>query len=397
MKSSKYFHRYAVLAFWLTLCLAVTAHGEFVDNGDGTVTDTQTGLMWQQATDAGTMIWKSALSYCEGLGLSGYSDWRLPTRKELRSIVDYSRYNPSIDTSYFPNTHSSDYWSSTTHALGTDYAWSMYFDYGYDNYSLKSYGGYVRAVRGGQPRLLGHLIISAPVQGAAYSAGTSIPITWDTAGIGGDVSIAISRDGGKTYTDIVASTPNDGSYNWTVTGPTSVNCMLKIMPLSDPTKLTVQGFFAIYDLANGLIAYYPFNGNADDASGNGNHGTVEGAVLSTDRNGDNDKAYAFDGVDDYIRCDTVGTPVNAFTYSLWFNPSVSLDSNSPRQDFIYGISYGRPHISFNADYDPADDGKIGLYYTIAPAVLLKLQRRHGLPKVGIRSLSLGMEIQSKST
>ena len=82
-------------------------------NGDGTVTDTSTGLMWQQQT-AGAMTWEAAISYCEGLSLGGYDDWRLPNRNELQSLVDYTRYNPAIDTAAFPDTMSSDYWSSTT-------------------------------------------------------------------------------------------------------------------------------------------------------------------------------------------------------------------------------------------------------------------------------------------
>jgi hypothetical protein len=80
----------------------------------------------------------------------GFSDWRLPTIKELDSIVNLGRYNPSIDPAYFPDTVASGYWSSTTHALYTGNAWIMYFyrGYGYDHY--KSYYYYVRAVRGGQ-------------------------------------------------------------------------------------------------------------------------------------------------------------------------------------------------------------------------------------------------------
>ncbi|MDP6927346.1 MAG: hypothetical protein QGG84_09690, partial [Rhodospirillales bacterium] len=48
-------------------------------------------------------------------------------------------------------------------------------------------------------------------------------------------------------------------------------------------------------LEAGLIAYYPFNGNANDESGNGNDGTVNGATLAADRNGETGKAYSFDG------------------------------------------------------------------------------------------------------
>ena len=73
---------------------------------------------------------------------------------------------------------------------------------------------------------------------------------------------------------------------------------------------------------NGLVAYYPFNGNANDESGNNNNGTVNGATLTTDRNGNANKAYSFDGVDDYISAiDNNGysTISNVFTISIWAN------------------------------------------------------------------------------
>lgn len=63
----------------------------FTDNGDGTITDLATGLMWQQADDGNTYDWESALSYAEALTLADHDDWRLPNAKELQSIVDYSR------------------------------------------------------------------------------------------------------------------------------------------------------------------------------------------------------------------------------------------------------------------------------------------------------------------
>ena len=55
-----------------------------------------------------------------------------------------------------------------------------------------------------------------------------------------------------------------------------------------------------YVPTNGLVGWWGFNGNAQDGSGNGNHGTVNGATLTTDRFGNQNGAYSFDGVDDYI-------------------------------------------------------------------------------------------------
>ncbi|MBI4688657.1 MAG: hypothetical protein HY754_00055 [Nitrospirae bacterium] len=54
-------------------------------------------------------------------------------------------------------------------------------------------------------------------------------------------------------------------------------------------------------LTDGLVAYYPFNRNANDESGNGYNGTVSGATLTSDRNGNANSAYRFDGVNDYIK------------------------------------------------------------------------------------------------
>jgi hypothetical protein len=122
-----------------------------VDNGDGTVTDTSTGLMWQQSTSNEHLLpWTAALSYCENLPLAGYTDWRLPNMKELRTIVDYETCSPAINTDYFPDTMLSDYWSSTTREVFPSNAWAIDFTYGRDSDHGKTGGHYVRAVRGGQ-------------------------------------------------------------------------------------------------------------------------------------------------------------------------------------------------------------------------------------------------------
>ncbi|MBF0238256.1 MAG: DUF1566 domain-containing protein [SAR324 cluster bacterium] len=78
------------------------------------------------------------------------TDWRLPNRNELQSLVDYSKSNPAIDTTAFSNTNSSYYWSSTANAYSTSNAWYVNFYNGYVYYGNKTYSYYVRCVRGGQ-------------------------------------------------------------------------------------------------------------------------------------------------------------------------------------------------------------------------------------------------------
>ena len=131
--------------------------GRFIDNNDGTVTDTCTGLMWQKDTAdvsesfADTLAWCDALSYCEGLNFAGNSDWRLPNVHELQSIVDYGRFGPSIDPVF--NALPEFYWTSTTDADTPDNGWGIGFNVGYVGVRVKTGDpdfsfNYVRAVRG---------------------------------------------------------------------------------------------------------------------------------------------------------------------------------------------------------------------------------------------------------
>ena len=77
------------------------------------------------------------------------------------------------------------------------------------------------------------------------------------------------------------------------------------------------------DLANGLVAYYSFNGNANDSSGNGNNGTVYGATPTTDQFGNPNGALSFNGIDSYISTTASFSTGNAAkSFSVWFNPSV---------------------------------------------------------------------------
>ena len=104
----------------------------YTDHGDGTVTDNVTGLMWQKAVDAGSYGWDAAKAYCDGLDFAAYADWRLPTRIELASLVDYgvAQPGPTIRADVFPGTPATFFWSSTPLAGSASDAWYVDFNDG---------------------------------------------------------------------------------------------------------------------------------------------------------------------------------------------------------------------------------------------------------------------------
>lgn len=146
------------------------------------VQDNHTGLMWEVKTDDGgtrdkdnTYQWyntntatnggavgyenggKNTQAFTQavnaqdnGQGLCGHNDWRLPSKKELHSIVNYGKYNPAIDTAYFPNTQNNWYLSSSPYADGSYGAWIVDFYVGYDGSYYKGNSYYVRLVRSSQ-------------------------------------------------------------------------------------------------------------------------------------------------------------------------------------------------------------------------------------------------------
>ncbi len=115
----------------------------FVDNGDGTITDQSTGLIWMKADSAVGMDWPKALRYAEDMEFAGHSDWRLPNAKELQSIVDYSRspdttdsaaIDPIFETTEIENEGGkkdfAHYWTSSTHIGSRGANAAVYFAFG---------------------------------------------------------------------------------------------------------------------------------------------------------------------------------------------------------------------------------------------------------------------------
>jgi hypothetical protein len=145
---------------------ASTPDTQLIDNTDGTITDSKTGLMWKKCSEgqtfsggtctgtASTFTWQVALQQPGTVnnadGFAGYTDWRLPDIRELRSIVEERCYSPAINLTRFPGTPSDGVWSSSPYASVSDYAWVVYFSYGYSSSAFRDHGYAVRLVRGGQ-------------------------------------------------------------------------------------------------------------------------------------------------------------------------------------------------------------------------------------------------------
>jgi hypothetical protein len=134
----------------------------FTDNGDGTVTDDLTGLMWMKNADAGNdcdgvdtgpQDWNTALASCAQCNtnvFAGYTDWRLPNVRELSSLIDFSEVDPGLSDGHpFDDVWTDPYWPSTTRAEDTTDAWDVDLHDGHVSYRVKTYEWYyVWPVRG---------------------------------------------------------------------------------------------------------------------------------------------------------------------------------------------------------------------------------------------------------
>ena len=145
----------------------------YTDNGDGTVTDNTTGLMWEKLSrDGGIHDWAQSDTWYNafttkiatlnsGGGFAGHTDWRLPNVNELRSLVNYQNFWPTVDTAFNTGcvagctvtgcscTHPDFYWSSTTTGNAGVNALGVLFDSGRVSSNIKDGSAPTRAVRGG--------------------------------------------------------------------------------------------------------------------------------------------------------------------------------------------------------------------------------------------------------
>jgi len=125
-----------------------TIANHFTDNGDDTITDNLTQLIWQKIPNSNAQTWEQALAYAEGLSIGSMSDWRLPNIKELQSLNNELATNPSVFAPYFSSLGIHNYWSSTTLPNQTLSAWYWNTIFGITTYSAKTSTNYVLCVRG---------------------------------------------------------------------------------------------------------------------------------------------------------------------------------------------------------------------------------------------------------
>ena len=176
----------------------------YTDNRDGTVTDDNTGLVWQQnqisQPDFEYTNWywatgtydvnnnPATMNICGSLTLGGYANWRLPARSELIGLVDYSvpGPRPMINDAFFPNTTSSYFWTSETYADMPIAGWYVFFGIGYSGGASKEVNLHARCVRGAQPpgqNLVdnGNGTVSDNQTGLTWQKGELKPMSWVSA------------------------------------------------------------------------------------------------------------------------------------------------------------------------------------------------------------------------
>jgi len=97
----------------------------FISNGDGTITDNQSQLMWQKADSGANVNWTNAKSYCANFAQAGKTDWRLPTVAELQTLLDYAKSKPAVAAAFASSTSSADYWTANAVVGVAGNAWQV--------------------------------------------------------------------------------------------------------------------------------------------------------------------------------------------------------------------------------------------------------------------------------
>ncbi|MCE9614332.1 MAG: LamG domain-containing protein [Lentisphaerae bacterium] len=175
------------------------------------------------------------------------------------------------------------------------------------------------------------MAIAAVVAGVIATAAAQ-DLVIDSMSRDGSMSFWGAQVGTTARVEWAASLTDAGRTNWH--GLTDVVVTDDVMTNDIPMFFRVRGY-PDTNVVHGLVAYYPFNGNANDASGHGHDGTAMGALPTQDRLGAPNSAFAFDGLSNKIEvAETPGFELNTFTLSIWVNAARFNPLGQPRSDLI---------------------------------------------------------------
>ncbi len=174
----------------------------------------------------------------------------------------------------------------------------------------------------------GSITITYPTGGEVFAVGSNPIITYSSLDNSGYINLDYSTDGGSTWDTITTNTEDDGEYtSWIVPNTPSTNCKIKVSDSDGNPTVISTGLFTIMDtvsyLSQGLVAYYPFDGNTNDGSGNEHNGSSYGGISWVNDRFDRPmSAISFNGIDGRIEVphnDKFNYSDDTLSLSMWFN------------------------------------------------------------------------------
>ncbi|WFB34542.1 DUF1566 domain-containing protein [Kiritimatiellota bacterium B12222] len=362
----------------------------FKDQGDGTVSDLNTGLMWQQVPSPEGFSWEEAIAYCNQLKLGGYDDWRIPTLKELFSISDFSTGWPYVDTTFFSLAtghmgKDEQFWCAEDYKVGTTHG-GVHSAFGVNHVTghIKAYpsgkgpmgGKHVRAVRGevyGVNAFVdnGDGTITDEATGLTWAQMDSeIPMEWKEALAYAESAVLAGHDDWRLPN--IKELQSIVSYTGDLP---AIDPVFRSTPITNEMGLTDYGYYwsstsAQFSSRNPgyFYAWYVAFGRAVNSQGEDTHGA--GAVrfdtkIKDGPNGEGGERYA-----NYVRLvrggDAVARtsgPLIEFVRPVEHNPETLVPQMNPGERPQAGIS-DRPGFkdlsgaAFIVRLDQDGDGKV---------------------------------------
>ncbi len=251
---TKKFHVRAVRGIFIPEPIA----NHFTDNGNGTITDNVTNLVWQKLHSTDSLTWEQSLTYADTATIGGYNDWRLPNIKELHSLNDENLINPSVNNAFFSNVGVNKFWSSTSLPNQTTKAWYLSTQFGITTYDAKTVKHYIYCVRGDQSTLL-------PLQLINFSAQQNeqkITLNWQTENEVNtkEFVIEVSKDGNTFNSQNIISAFGNGNHVYSYTLLENVSNYARLKMIDVNGKYSYSNVIKLSATTQkGILIHHPIN------------------------------------------------------------------------------------------------------------------------------------------